>query len=549
VFLIDNSDTTILIADDEPTNRLIAKLALSKEGYNVVEATNGKEALHLAKKYSPDVILMDAVMPIMDGFEAISKIKSDDELNNIPILMVTALDTQEDKIRAFNSGANDYLSKPFDVKELILRVRSFAQMRKLYIQNVKARIDPNYKLPNIQALREKVEKSLYPNGLFFQIRDFENITYLYGIEGSKIIVKDLLKKITKFCEISRNEIFVLNEDRFVIYWESEELIPKDKLLLFAKRVHKFVNRKSFGDKLFQSDIKINIVANQLKENFVQIGILSLKEVVKKNMSYILADNIYKDMTKNIENTMQMIEYIDKAIEQNRVVPVYQAIMDTKTKEIYKYECLVRIEREDGSLMSPFFFLDIAKQSDQYPDITRIMIEKTFSYMKDKNCEFSINLSSIDMENSELLHFLFNKLAQYKLAKRLIIELLEDEAIHNFELVLKFIKDVKKLGVRIAIDDYGSGYSNLERIFQFKPDYIKIDGSIIKGICKDDTKLAIAKSAVFLSRELGIKTIGEFISDKDILQKAKEIDIDYLQGYYICEPSKEVNCNYCFNDNC
>ncbi len=549
MFLIDNSDTTILIADDEPTNRLIAKLALSKEGYNVVEATNGKEALHLAKKYSPDVILMDAVMPIMDGFEAISKIKSDDELNNIPILMVTALDTQEDKIRAFNSGANDYLSKPFDVKELILRVRSFAQMRKLYIQNVKARIDPNYKLPNIQALREKVEKSLYPNGLFFQIRDFENITYLYGIEGSKIIVKDLLKKITKFCEISRNEIFVLNEDRFVIYWESEELIPKDKLLLFAKRVHKFVNRKSFGDKLFQSDIKINIVANQLKENFVQIGILSLKEVVKKNMSYILADNIYKDMTKNIENTMQMIEYIDKAIEQNRVVPVYQAIMDTKTKEIYKYECLVRIEREDGSLMSPFFFLDIAKQSDQYPDITRIMIEKTFSYMKDKNCEFSINLSSIDMENSELLHFLFNKLAQYKLAKRLIIELLEDEAIHNFELVLKFIKDVKKLGVRIAIDDYGSGYSNLERIFQFKPDYIKIDGSIIKGICKDDTKLAIAKSAVFLSRELGIKTIGEFISDKDILQKAKEIDIDYLQGYYICEPSKEVNCNYCFNDNC
>jgi EAL domain-containing protein (putative c-di-GMP-specific phosphodiesterase class I)/DNA-binding response OmpR family regulator len=549
VFLIDNSDTTILIADDEPTNRLIAKLALSKEGYNVVEATNGKEALHLAKKYSPDVILMDAVMPIMDGFEAISKIKSDDELNNIPILMVTALDTQEDKIRAFNSGANDYLSKPFDVKELILRVRSFAQMRKLYIQNVKARIDPNYKLPNIQALREKVEKSLYPNGLFFQIRDFENITYLYGIEGSKIIVKDLLKKITKFCEISRNEIFVLNEDRFVIYWESEELIPKDKLLLFAKRVHKFVNRKSFGDKLFQSDIKINIVANQLKENFVQIGILSLKEVVKKNMSYILADNIYKDMTKNIENTMQMIEYIDKAIEQNRVVPVYQAIMDTKTKEIYKYECLVRIEREDGSLMSPFFFLDIAKQSDQYPDITKIMIEKTFSYMKDKNCEFSINLSSIDMENSELLHFLFNKLAQYKLAKRLIIELLEDEAIHNFELVLKFIKDVKKLGVRIAIDDYGSGYSNLERIFQFKPDYIKIDGSIIKGICKDDTKLAIAKSAVFLSRELGIKTIGEFISDKDILQKAKEIDIDYLQGYYICEPSKEVNCNYCFNDNC
>ena len=88
--------------------------------------------------------------------------KFDKDLTNIPILMITALNSQEDKIKAFESGANDYLSKPFDMQELTLRVKSFAQMRHLYIQNQKARIDPLYNLPNIQALREAVEKSLNP---------------------------------------------------------------------------------------------------------------------------------------------------------------------------------------------------------------------------------------------------------------------------------------------------------------------------------------------------------------------------------------------------
>ena len=102
-----------------------------------------------------------------------------------------------------------------------------------------------------------------------------------------------------------------------------------------------------------------------------------------------------------------------------------------------------------------------------------------------------------------------------------------------------LKDIKRLGVKIAIDDYGSGYSNLDRIFQFKPDFLKIDGSIIKGITTDDTKVAIAKSAVYLSKQLGICTVGEFIADKELFDKAIEIGIDFLQGYYMSEPLETI----------
>ena len=533
---IDEKNVTILIADDEPTNRLIAKTALKKEGYKLIEATNGYEAVELTKKHHPDVILMDAIMPEIDGFEAIKQIKKIHELQNIPILMITALDSKDNKVKAFESGANDYLNKPLDMKELVLRVRSFVKMRYLYLQNLKARIDFTYNIPNLQALRDRLETSINPAGIFLQIKEFESVVYLYGLEGSKIIVKDLLNKINKFCLIENITVYTIAEDKFVIFWDNEDYkYSMENIEKYTKKLHKTINNSSFGNKLFNNNLKFNLAINTIKDNFIQIGILILKEAMKQNKSYLVADHIYKELLNNVEKSMNMITYIDKAIQENKVVPVYQPILDAKTKTIKKYECLVRIKKDDGKLLSPFHFLDVSKQSEQYDTITKTMISKTFEFMKDKDFEFSINLSSIDIENKELLHFLFNKLSHYNFHNRLIIELLEDEIIHNFDEVLKFIKHMKKLGVRIAIDDYGSGYSNLERIFQFEPDFIKIDGSIIKGICEDHKKLAIAKSAVYLAKEIGVKTVAEFVYTKEIYDKCLEIDIDFLQGYYIDEP--------------
>jgi len=538
-FSVNNKDVTILIADDEPTNRFIIKSFLKQEGYNILEAKNGFEAIELAKHNRVDVILMDAMMPEMDGFEAIKEIKKIEILQNIPILMITALDTKDDKVKAFESGANDFITKPVDKDELLLRVKSFVQMRCLYLQNLKARIEPTYKLPNLQALREKVDKSINPVGLFFQIKEYDSLVYLYGTEGTKIIIKDMFEYIESHCKVENKEIYVLSEDRFAIYWDNDDEIELDVLEYFAKKLYDNINAKTFGNKIFKNDLKITVIGNSIKENFVQISLLSLKEAVRKNIACVISNNIYQEMTKNIEHTIQMIELIDKAIQNDKIVPVYQPIFDVKTNKIHKYECLVRIQKDDGSLLSPFFFLDIAKQSDQYDMITKIMISKTFEYMKDKKCEFSINLSSIDIENPKLLDYLFNKLAAYKLYNRLVIELLEDEVIHNFDDVLHFMKELKRMGVKVAIDDYGSGYSNLERIFQFEPDFIKIDGSIIKDVVNSKTKQAITKSAVFLAKELGVKTIAEFVADKDISNKVRELGVDFLQGYYISEPKLEI----------
>jgi EAL domain-containing protein (putative c-di-GMP-specific phosphodiesterase class I)/DNA-binding response OmpR family regulator len=533
---------SILIADDLKTNRMLAKKTLSSEGYKIIEATNGIEAVEKARKYQPDLILIDGMMPKMTGFEAISLIKEFDELKEIPILMFTSLDNKKDKIKAFEAGANDYILKPFDEEDLILRVRSFLNMRYLFLENKKARIDTVYNMPNLQSLKDSIENCFNPTGIFFQIKDFERVVYLYGLVGSKIIVKDLISRINKSIKLKNNyEIFTISEDRFAIFWDNQDEIPIEKLNKFGEKFYNFVNGKVFGKLIFKTELKISVVVNSIKENFLQISLLLLKEADKKRPSYLVADIAYNKMVKEIEKTISMIEYINDAIKEDRVVPVYQPILDIKTNKIYKYECLVRIKKADGGLLSPAHFLETAKQSEQYSKITKIVIQKSFEYMSKQSpeIEFSINLSSLDIENSEMKSFLFQKLDEYQLHKRLIIELLEDESVNDFTVVVEFINKVKKMGVRIAIDDYGSGYSNLERVFQFQPDFLKIDGTIIQGICENNIKLAIAKSAVNLAKEIGIKTISEYISDKQIYNKAKEIDVDFLQGYYISEPKLEI----------
>ena len=122
---------SILIADDLKTNRMLAKKTLSSEGYKIIEATNGIEAVEKARKYQPDLILIDGMMPKMTGFEAISLIKEFDELKEIPILMFTSLDNKKDKIKAFEAGANDYILKPFMIEELIRKINHHLEVKQL----------------------------------------------------------------------------------------------------------------------------------------------------------------------------------------------------------------------------------------------------------------------------------------------------------------------------------------------------------------------------------------------------------------------------------
>ena len=144
-----------------------------------------------------------------------------------------------------------------------------------------------------------------------------------------------------------------------------------------------------------------------------------------------------------------------------------------------------------------------------------------------------------MTDGDVSALVINLLNKHKVADRVVFEIVEDEDVENVERVSMFIDKVKNMGAKIAIDDFGSGYSNFSYILKLKPDYVKIDGSIIKDIDINKDSYAIARAIVAFARDLGIKTIAEYVHSKEILNICKEIGVDEFQGFYLGAPGEKV----------
>ncbi|HIP60238.1 MAG TPA: EAL domain-containing protein, partial [Campylobacterales bacterium] len=311
--------------------------------------------------------------------------------------------------------------------------------------------------------------------------------------------------------------------------EYEKEIPE-----FLEELSKFSAYIEDADDYVEFDVTIGISFE--KQNSLEKAEIALKYAQKTRRNYI-AYNRSIDTTKQLKDARFWRSEIKKAILENHIVPFFQPIVD-REQNIVKYEVLMRLEREkDGEIefVSPFFFLNVAKQTKQYEKLTQIMIERSFEIMKDLEVDFSLNLSFEDINNNLLIGTLKELIGKYKIGNRLIFEIVESEDIDNYEAVQLFVEEVKALGVRIAIDDFGSGFSNYKRIFDIAPSFLKIDGSLIKNIDTDKNSYELVKSIASLTKALDIKTVGEHVYSKDIFDICYELGVDEFQGYYFSEP--------------
>jgi EAL domain-containing protein (putative c-di-GMP-specific phosphodiesterase class I) len=184
-------------------------------------------------------------------------------------------------------------------------------------------------------------------------------------------------------------------------------------------------------------------------------------------------------------------------------------------------------------------LNHAKKTREYFKITKIVIDKSFEkFEKFPNIKFSVNISADDIVNEAICGYILKKLEKFPYPANVTFELLESEEITNFKKVKDFIHKVRDLGASIAIDDFGSGYSNFVYI-DIKPDYIKIDGSIIKNINTHKANELIVEGIVRLAKGIGIKTVAEFVDSDEVLQKCINLGVDMFQGYYLGKPDIQL----------
>ncbi|MCX6074711.1 MAG: EAL domain-containing protein [Campylobacterales bacterium] len=262
--------------------------------------------------------------------------------------------------------------------------------------------------------------------------------------------------------------------------------------------------------------------------------LKLAKKTRKNYLYYDESLLIKE---NYENNLSWIKRLRNAIDEDRVIPFYQPIVNAQTLKIEKYEALIRIVEEDGTIISPFKFLEISKKVKLYHQLTTIMIDKVFKELANHDkVQCSINLSIEDIHDNVMYNYIVNKIKHYPHSDRIIFEILESEGIGNYETINQFITEVKQYGVKIAIDDFGAGYSNFVYITKLDIDYIKIDGSIIRNIHKETTSQIITKTIIDFASQLGIQSVAEFVCDENVYNYLKQLPISHFQGYYFGEPN-------------
>ncbi|TKI70948.1 EAL domain-containing protein [Sulfurimonas crateris] len=427
-------------------------------------------------------------------------------------------------IKDLNEEIVEYLVIKFDITEIVEQRKEFERIAKTDpLTGCGNRFRLNYEMQELENISVAV----------FNIDNFRQINDFYGHQFGDMIIKFTANKIYNlFLRDEKFRFYRLQGDEFIaiaIDYSKELLIEKVKQILAAIK-EKFTIKDK--DMLISCTCGISF---EDKEYLLSTANMALKVAKKSNVDFL----VYREeisLNRQYENNITWTRKLSNALKEKNIITYYQPIVKNSDLSYEKYECLVRI-KDGAKVVSPFFFLDVAKQTRQYFDITKTVLYQAFEMFKEKDVEFSINLSILDILEPKISKYILSMLKKYDIGSRVVFEIVESEYMENFEGVMNFIGEIKKYNCKIAIDDFGTGYSNFEYLIKLKADYLKIDGSIIKNIDKDENAYLVVSTIVEFSKKLGMKTIAEYVESEEIFKIVKELGIDYSQGYYFSEPKE------------
>ena len=268
--------------------------------------------------------------------------------------------------------------------------------------------------------------------------------------------------------------------------------------------------------------------------------LALKQAksLGKNRYHIFDERAAQTDTSTRDHFIAANNLLHSALELGQVTPYFQGIYHNQSQKISKFEVLARIVT-NNDVISPYHFINAAKLSGLLPEITRVMIDKSFKIMAKNSCDFSFNITEDDLSQNYLLKYLSEKTAQYKIKpQRIILEILEGVSATGKKNHIKQLTALKAKGYALAIDDFGTEYSNFERILELDIDYLKIDAKYIKNIDVSEKSYEITRAITFFAHNANIPCIAEFVHNETVQSVVNTLGIDYSQGYYFSEPAAE-----------
>lgn len=240
--------------------------------------------------------------------------------------------------------------------------------------------------------------------------------------------------------------------------------------------------------------------------------------------------------------MQIADEVVQALKENRLKLAFQPIVGAKTRKASHYECLLRMQKPDGSILTAGHFVPACEQMGIIHLVDRWALETTITRLKaHPDVTLAVNVSGTAASDPAWLQdFVDYVRANHAVAPRLIVELTETAALHHFEENARFVSQLRDLGVRVAIDDFGAGYTSFRNLQMLHVDTVKIDGSYVKDLGQSPENQVFVRTLVGLARNFNIKTVAEWVGNDDDAALLQSFGVDYFQGFHFGEPLIDPN---------